>query len=76
MTDEITRLAYLNTLEENKKPLDLLLETIEIECYNYEFDSLGIFTTDRKSIADIIKEKYSIEIEEYILKNGYQINLN
>lgn len=68
MTDEITRLAYLNTLEENKKPLDLLLETIEIECYNYEFDSLGIFTTDRKSIADIIKEKYSIEIEEYILK--------
>lgn len=68
MTDEITRLAYLNTLEENKKPLDLLLETIEIECYNYEFDSLGIFTTDKKSIADIIKEKYSIEIEEYILK--------
>ncbi|WP_308687194.1 hypothetical protein [uncultured Treponema sp.] len=68
MTDEITRLAYLNTLEENKKPLDLLLETIEIECYNYDFDSLGIFTTGRKSIADIIKEKYSIEIEEYILK--------
>lgn len=68
MTDEITRLAYLNTLEENKKPLDLLLETIEIECYNYDFDSLGIFTTDRKSITDIIKEKYSIEIEEYIIK--------
>ena len=68
MKDEITRLAYLNTLEENKKPLDLLLETIEIECYNYDFDSLGIFTTGRKSIADIIKEKYSIEIEEYILK--------
>lgn len=68
MTDKITRLAYLNTLNEKKKPLDLLLETIEIECYNYEFDSLGIFTTDRKSIADIIREKYSIEIEEYILK--------
>ncbi len=68
MTDKITRLAYLNTLDENKKPLDLLLETIEIECYEYNFESLGIFTSDGKSIVDIIRNKYSIEIEEYILK--------
>ncbi|MBP3366703.1 MAG: hypothetical protein J6K96_06865 [Treponema sp.] len=68
MTDKITRLAYLNTLDENKKPLDLLLEIIEIECYEYNFESLGIFTSDGKSIVDIIRNKYSIEIEEYILK--------
>lgn len=68
MTDKITRLAYLNTLDENKKPLDLLLETIEIECYEYNFESLGIFTSNGKSIVDIIRNKYSIEIEEYILK--------
>ena len=65
--DKINRLAYLNTLDENKKPLDLLLEIIEIECYKYNFNQLGVITSDGKSIKDIIKGKYSIEIEDYIL---------
>lgn len=68
MTDKITRIAYLNSLDKNKKPLDLLLEIVEIECYQYNFDRLGIITSDKKSIGDVIKDKYSIEIEEYILK--------
>lgn len=67
MTDKINRLAYLNTLGENKKPLDLLLETIEIECYRYNFNQLGVITSEGESIRDIIREKYSIEIEDYIL---------
>ena len=67
MTDKINRLAYLNTLDENKKPLDLLLEIIEIESYKYDFNQLGIISTDGKSIKDIINNKYNIEIEDYIL---------
>jgi len=67
MTDKINRLAYLNTLDENKKPLDLLLEIIEIESYKHNFNQLGIKSTDGKSIKDIIKDKYNIEIEDYIL---------
>ncbi len=67
MTDKINRLAYLNSLDENKKPLDLLLEIIEIESYKYKFTQLGIKSTDGKSIKDIIKDKYNIEIEDYIL---------
>ena len=64
----INRLAYLNTLNERKRPLDILLKIIEIECYNYDFNELDIITTSGKSIKDIIKEKYSIEIDDYILK--------
>lgn len=66
--DNITYLAYLNTLEENKKPFDLLMEIIEIECYQFQFSELGIITEDKKNIKDIIFEKYSIIIEEYALK--------
>lgn len=68
MTDRITRIAYLNSLDKNKKPFDLLLEIIEIECYQYNFDRLGIITSDGKSIVDIMMDTYSIDIEEYILK--------
>lgn len=66
--DNINKLAYLNTLESNKKPLDLLLEIIQIECYIYDFNELGIITKDKKSIRNILKEKYNLEIEEYVLK--------
>lgn len=65
---EINRLAYLNTLDENKRPLDILLKIIEIECYRYDFDKLDVVTTCGKLIKDIIKEKYSIGIDEYMLK--------
>lgn len=65
---EINRLAYLNTLGENKRPLDILLKIIEIECYDYDFSKLDIVTTSGKSVKDLIKEKYSIEIDEYMLK--------
>lgn len=67
MSDKINRLAYLNTLDENKKPLDLLLEIIEIESYKHNFKQLEIISTDGKSIKDIINNKYNIEIEDYIL---------
>lgn len=67
MTDKINRLAYLNTLDENKKPLDILLEIIEIETYEHDFDQLGILSSDGKSIKDIINDKYAIEIEDYVL---------
>ena len=71
MTDKINRLAYLNTLDENKKPLDVLLEIIEIESYKYDFNQLGIISTDGKSIKDIINNKYNIEIDK---QNNIYIN--
>lgn len=68
ISDNITRLAYLNTLPENKKPFDLLMDIIEIECYPYDFDELGLISKDKNNIKDIIFKKYNIEIEEYALK--------
>ena len=64
--NSINRLAYLNTLK--KKPLDLILEIIEIECYEHDFHELETITSDGRSIQTIIHEKYSIYIEDYILK--------
>ena len=65
---EINRLAYLNTLDGNKRPLDILLKIIEVECYHFDFDKLDIVSTSGESIKEIIRKKYSIEIDEYMLK--------
>lgn len=64
--DKIDRIAYLNTI--SKRPLDLLLEIIENDCYKYDFDKLNICTTNNISIKDILFEEYNIDINEYILK--------
>ena len=67
MTNNIDRIAYLATLG-TKRPLELLLEIIEVDCYKYNFDKLDIFTSDNKSVVDILAEEYNINISEYILK--------
>lgn len=65
--NNIDKIAYLNTLGV-KKPLELLLEIIEVDCYRYDFKQLDIFTSDNKSVVDILADEYSINISEYILK--------
>lgn len=72
MNSQISRLACLKTLEENKTPLDLLLETIESDCFQYNFDSVKTVSNEGKSITEILKENYSLEIEEYILEKLIQ----
>ena len=70
--NNIDRIAYLNTLG-TKRPFDLLLEIIEIDCYKYDFNELGVYTTDAKSIMTILDENYRIHIEEYALKKWVSI---
>ena len=75
MGSNIDRLAYLATME--KKPFDLLLEIIELECFSYDFKELGTSTDKGESLKDIIFKKYSIEIYDAILtkwiKNYFEL---
>ena len=66
MTNKIDRIAYLNTIA--KRPLDLMLEIIENDCYKYDFNSLSIYTNNNLSIKNILYDGYNIDINEYILK--------
>lgn len=66
LNDEyLNRIAYLDTL--NKKPFDLLLELIEIECFSYDFSEKKSISADGTHISEILKKKYNLSISEFIL---------
>ena len=72
--DSLNRIAYLDTLE--KKPFDLLLELIEIECFPYEFANKTPVSTSGVHITKILADKYSLVIPEFILNKWIQNNFD
>lgn len=62
----VTRLAYLNTLGE-KRPSEILLKIIEIECFESEFEDFPLTLEKCKEISKSIKEKYKADIKPYAL---------
>ncbi len=66
----INRLAYLNALGKDK-PFEILLKIIEIECYVSNFADMESLKNDSKEISNLIKEKYNIDIDAYILKKWF-----
>lgn len=63
--ENITRLAYLDTL--NKKPFDLLLELIEIEAFSYEFSEKKSISNSGIHLSTVLKKKYNISISDFLL---------
>ena len=63
--DNINRLAYLNSL--NKKPQQILLELIQLESFDYDFQECSSITSSKKNIKDIIFNKYKLDINQAIL---------
>lgn len=67
----LDRLAYLNALGKDK-PFEILLKIIEVECYEMNFEDMESLKNDSKTISNLIKEKYHIDIDAYILERWFQ----
>lgn len=67
----IDRLAYLNALGKDK-PFEILLKIIEVECYELNFEDMESLKNDSKAISNLIKEKYHVDIDAYILERWFQ----
>jgi len=72
--ENINRLAYLNTLE--KKPFDLLLELIEIEAFDYDFNEKKSISSSGINLSDILKRKYNISISDFFLDKWIPSNFD
>ena len=67
----LDRLAYLNALGKDK-PFEILLKIIEVECYELNFEDMESLKNDSKAISNLIKEKYHVDIDAYILERWFQ----
>ncbi len=70
--ENLNRVAYLETLK--KKPFDLLLELIEIECFSYDFSEKKSISSNGKHISEVLKEKYNLFVSEFILDKWISSN--
>ncbi|MBD5435118.1 MAG: hypothetical protein HDR36_01145 [Treponema sp.] len=64
-SENLNRIAYLDTLK--KKPFDLLLELIEIEAFSYEFTEKKSVSSSEVHLQNVLEEKYKLFIPEFLL---------
>lgn len=63
--ENLNRLAYLESL--CKKPFEMLLELIEIECFKYDFSEKRAVSLSGKNMVDVFRKQYNLSISEEIL---------